>query len=124
MRMIINIIAIIALAIQSFSFMVNIFCMKKPDDYLNAMWNYFSIFNYLCSVIVPFIFILYYNFNFKLFHYKFFNAIILLIVLFAGCVYLYQIAILRDFILTSFILILFSIYIAKKSFITISSNND
>ena len=65
-----------------------------------------------------------YNFNFKLFHYKFFNAIILLIVLFAGCVYLYQIAILRDFILTSFILILCSIYIAKKSFITISFNND
>ena len=88
------------------------------------MWVYFSIIYYLCSVIVPFSFLLYYNFNFKLFHYKFFNAIILLIVLFAGCVYLYQIAILRDFILTSFILILFSIYIAKKSFITFSSNND
>ena len=88
------------------------------------MWVYFSIIYYLCSVIVPFIFLLYYNFHFKLFHYKFFNAIILLIVLFAGCVYLYQIAILRDFILTSFILILFSIYIAKKSFITFSSNND
>lgn len=115
MKKFVNTVAIIAFIIQSVAFVLNIFCMKKPEDNIAILWNYFAILLYLCSDIIVLVFILYYNYDFKMLKNKVLNFLIILTVMLAGYIHIWQIIVLRDFILTSCILVLFDIYIANKN---------
>ena len=111
---IINTIAVIAFYIQLFSFVLNVFCMKAPEDDMDVLWNYFVIFLYSCSVIAVIIFILFYNFEFKFLKNRILDSLILLVVTFGGYIHIWQIAVQRDFIISSCLLALFDIYIIGK----------
>lgn len=115
MKTIINIIALIAFIIQSLSFVLNVLCMKRPETDMAILWNYFVILLYSCSDIIVLVFILYYNYNFKILKHKVLNYLVILIVMLAGYIHVWQIIVLRDFILTSCVLILLDIYIANKN---------
>lgn len=65
MRIFINIIAIIAFIIQSFSFVLNVLIQKKPESTIDSLYSYFVVIASLCSVLVIVLFVLLYNFDFK-----------------------------------------------------------
>lgn len=111
---IINTIAVIAFYIQLFSFVLNVFCMKAPEDDMDVLWNYFVIILYSCSVIAVIIFILFYNFEFKFLKNRILDSLILLVVASGGYIHIWQIAVQRDFIISSCLLALFDIYIIRK----------
>lgn len=115
MKTFINTVAVIAFAIQSVSFVLNIFCMKKPEDDMAFLWDYFAILLYSCSCLIVLVFILYYNYNFKIIKNKVLNSLVILVVMLAGYIHVWQIIVLRDFVLTSCILVLFDVYIANKN---------
>lgn len=115
MRTFINTVAAIAFIIQTLSFVLNIFFMKKPENDMAVLWNYFAILLYSCSDIIVLVFILYYNYNFKILKNKVLNSLVILVAMLAGYIHVWQIIVLRDFILTSCILVMLDIYIANKN---------
>ena len=80
-----------------------------------VLWDSFAILLYSCSDITVLVFILYYNFDFKILRNKMLNFLVILIVMLAGYIHVWQLIVLRDFIITSCILVLFDICIASKS---------
>ena len=115
MKTFINIIALIAFIIQSLSSVLNVLCMKRPETDMAVLWNYFVILLYSCSDIIVLVFILNYNYNFKILKLIVLNYLVILIVMLAGYIHVWQIIVLRDFILTSCVLVLLDIYIANKN---------
>lgn len=124
MKTFINTIAVIAFIIQSLSSVLNVLCMKKPEDDIAVLWDSFAILLYSCSDITVLVFILYYNFDFKILRNKMLNFLVILIVMLAGYIHVWQLIVLRDFIITSCILVLFDICIASKSIQNIIKKQD
>lgn len=89
--------------------------MRKPATLSETLFNDFVFISSLCSFIAVLIFILIYNFSNRFLKNKIANLFFLYIVFYAAYVYLYQIFLQKDFILTSCILLPIDCYVAYKS---------
>lgn len=114
MKIIINIVASIVFIVQFVSFVFNALNLKKPGCTIDSLYNYFVIIAYLCSLFAVIIFAVQYNFKAKYLNNKLLNCIFLIIVMLGTYIHLSQLLLLKDFVLTSCILLLFDIYIIHK----------
>lgn len=114
MKILINIVAFIAFIGQFFSFVFSALNQKKPESVIESLYNNFIFFAFLCSLITVVIFVVQYNFNFKLLKKKIPNCIFLVIAVLSIYIHVMQLLALTDFLLTSCILLLFDYYIMRK----------
>ena len=114
MRLIINISVSIATIFQFLVSCINVLNMKKPETLGGSFNNYFVLIGCFCSFIVGILFVVTYNFRYKLLDSKIINLFFLLIVLFASYVHIYQLFIQKDLVLVSSILILADIFIGYR----------
>lgn len=124
MRIFINIIAIIAFVIQSFSFVLNVLIQKKPESTIDSLYSYFVVIASLCSVLVIVLFILLYNFDFKFLKTKILNCFFCIVGFLGTYIHIWQLFIHNDFVLTSFVLLIFDIYIFCKILSSFFNIND
>jgi len=80
MKILINTVAFIAFIGQFFSFAFSALNQKKPESIIESVYNDFIFFAFLCSLITVVIFVVQYNFDFKLLKKKIPNYIFLVIV--------------------------------------------
>lgn len=114
MRIVINIVAIIAFVMQSISFVLNALIQKKPECTKDSLYSYFVVTAFLCSVLVVVLFVIMYNFDFKFLKNKILNCFICFFVLLGTYIHIWQLFMHNDFVLISFVLLLFDIYIFYK----------
>ena len=124
MKILINIVAFIAFIGQFFSFAFSALNQKKPESAIESVYNYYIFFAFLCSLITVVIFVVEYNFNFKLLKKKIPNYIFLVIVAVGIYIPIMQLLALNDFLLTSCILVLFDYYIMRKILSILFSSSD
>lgn len=124
MKILINIVAFIAFIGQFFSFAFSAINQKKPESAIESVYNYYIFFAFLCSLITVVIFVVEYNFNFKLLKKKIPNYIFLVIVAVGIYIPIMQLLALNDFLLTSCILVLFDYYIMRKILSILFSSSD
>lgn len=124
MKILINIVAFIAFIGQFFSFAFSAINQKKPESAIESVYNYYIFFAFLCSLITVVIFVVEYNFNFKLLKKKIPNYIFLVIVALGIYIAVMQLLALNDFLLTSCILLLFDYYIMRKILSNLFSSSD
>ena len=124
MKILINIVAFIAFIGQFFSFAFSALNQKKPESAIESVYNYYIFFAFLCSLITVIIFVVEYNFNFKLLKKKIPNYIFLVIVAVGIYIPIMQLLALNDFLLTSCILVLFDYYIMRKILSILFSSSD
>ena len=124
MKILINIVAFIAFIGQFFSFAFSAINQKKPESAIESVYNYYIFFAFLCSLITVVIFVVEYNFNFKLLKKKIPNYIFLVIVAVGIYIPIMQLLALNDFLLTSCILLLFDYYIMRKILSNLFSSSD
>lgn len=111
MKVLINIIAVIALIVQSIFSIFNILIMKHPETFSQSLYNDFVFISSLCSCIIVFIFLLLYNSkNIKLKN-KIISIIFLIIATLATYIHINQLFVLNDMILTSVVLLLIDGYV-------------
>lgn len=114
MKIIINIVTSIVFIVQFVSFVFNALNLKKPECSIDTLYNYFVIIAYLCSLFAVIIFAVQYNFKAKFLNNKLLNIVFLIIIMLGTYIHLSQLLLLKDFVLTSCILLLFDIYIIHK----------
>ena len=114
MRMFINSIAIFAFILQAIFSTLNALNMQSTENIWIYLWNEFIFVSFICSSISVLIFILLYNFNFKFLKNRILNTLLLVIVLFAGFIHIWQIIELKGIFLNSCVLVLMDIYIVCK----------
>ena len=114
MRIFINIVAIIAFVMQSVSFVLNALIQKKPECTRDSLYSYFVVTAFLCSVLVVVIFVIMYNFDFKFLKNKNLNCFFCLVGLLGAYIHIWQLFMHNDFVLISFVLLLFDIYVFYK----------
>lgn len=124
MKILINTVAFIAFIEQFFSFAFSAINQKKPESAIESVYNYYIFFAFLCSLITVIIFVVEYNFNFKLLKKKIPNYIFLVIVAVGIYIPIMQLLALNDFLLTSCILLLFDYYIMRKILSNLFSSSD
>lgn len=124
MKILINTVAFIAFIGQFFSFAFSALNQKKPESAIDSVYNYYIFFAFLCSLITVVIFVVEYNFNFKLLKKKIPNYIFLVIVAVGIYIPIMQLLALNDFLLTSCILLLFDYYIMRKILSNLFSSSD
>ena len=124
MKILINTVAFIAFIAQFFSFAFSALNQKKPESVIESLYNNFMFSAFLCSLITVAIFVVQYNFNFKLLKKKIPNCIFLVIVVLGIYIHVMQLLALNDFLLTSCILLLFDYYIMRKILSNLFSNSD
>lgn len=124
MKILINTVAFIAFIAQFFSFAFSALNQKKPESVTESLYNNFMFSAFLCSLITVAIFVVQYNFNFKLLKKKIPNCIFLVIVLLGIYIHVMQLLALNDFLLTSCILLLFDYYIMRKILSNLFSSSD
>ena len=124
MKILINTVAFIAFIGQFFSFAFSAINQKKPESAIESVYNYYIFFAFLCSLITVVIFVVEYNFNFKLLKKKIPNYIFLVIVALGIYIAVMQLLALNDFLLTSCILLLFDYYIMRKILSNLFSSSD
>lgn len=124
MKILINTVAFIAFIGQFFSFAFSAINQKKPESAIESVYNYYIFFAFLCSLITVVIFVVEYNFNFKLLKKKIPNYIFLVIVAVGIYIPIMQLLALNDFLLTSCILLLFDYYIMRKILSNLFSSSD
>ena len=124
MKILINTVAFIAFIGQFFSFAFSALNQKKPESAMESVYNYYIFFAFLCSLITVVIFVVEYNFNFKLLKKKIPNYIFLVIVAVGIYIPIMQLLALNDFLLTSCILLLFDYYIMRKILSILFSSSD
>lgn len=124
MKILINTVAFIAFIGQFFSFAFSAINQKKPESAIESVYNYYIFFAFLCSLITVVIFVVEYNFNFKLLKKKIPNYIFLVIVALGIYIPIMQLLALNDFLLTSCILLLFDYYIMRKILSILFSSSD
>ena len=93
---------------------MNILNMQSTENIWIYLWNEFIFVSFICSSISVLIFILLYNFNFKFLKNRILNTLLLVIVLFAGFIHIWQIIELKGIFLNSCVLVLMDIYIVCK----------
>lgn len=114
MKCIINLVVSIATIFQFFVSGFNMLNMKKPETIEDSLYNEFVLIGCFCSFIIGLIFILTYNFKYKILDNKTINVSFLIIVLFAFYVHIYQLFIQKDLMLVSGILLLVDIFVGFK----------
>lgn len=114
MRVIINTIAFITFLMQSIVFTFGAFNQKKPTCTEELLYNYFIFTALLCSLLTIVIFIVQYNFKNKILEFKWLNCLLLMITILGIYANLYQAFVRADFIIISFIMLMFDIYILRK----------
>ncbi len=114
MRVLINIIAVIALIIQSIFSVFNILIMKQPETFSQSSYNYFVYISSLCSCIIVFIFLLLYNSENIRLKNKIINVIFLIIATLATYIHINQLLVLNDLILTSVVLLIIDGYVVHR----------
>ena len=114
MRMFINSIAIFAFILQAIFSTLNALNMQITENFWIYIWIEFIFVSFICSCISVIIFILLYNFNFKFLKNRILNTLLLVIVLFAGFIHIWQIIELKGIFLNSCVLVLMDIYIVCK----------
>ena len=124
MKILINTVAFIAFIGQFFSFAFSALNQKKPENAIDSVYNYYIFFAFLCSLITVVIFVVEYNFNFKLLKKKIPNYIFLVIVAVGIHIPILQLLALNDFLLTSCILLLLDYYIMRKILSNLFSSSD
>lgn len=80
MRLIINILVSIATIFQFLVSCINVLKMKKPETLGDSFYNYFVLIGCFCSFIVGILFVVTYNFRYKLLDSKIINLFLLLII--------------------------------------------
>ena len=80
MRLIINILVSIATIFQFLVSSINMLNMKKPETLGDSFYNYFVLIGCFCSFIVGILFVVTYNFRYKLLDSKIINLFLLLII--------------------------------------------
>ena len=114
MKVIINTIAFITFLMQSIAFTLGVLNQKKPTCTEELLPNYFIFTALLCSLLTIVIFIVQYNFKNKILEIKWLNCLLLIITILGIYVNLYQIFERADFIIISFIMLLFDIYVIRN----------
>lgn len=114
MRIFINIIAIIAFIMQSISFVLNVLIQKKPECTIDSLYSYFVVTAFLCSVLVVVLFVILYNFDSMFLKIKILNCFFFLVGLLGTYIHVWQLFMHNDFVLTSFVLLLFDFYVFRK----------
>lgn len=114
MKRIINLLVSTATIYQFLVFSINMLNMKTPETLGDSIYNDFVLIGCFCSFIVGIIFIVTYNFRYKLLDSKIINLFFLLIILFASYVHIYQLFFQKDLVLISSILILADIFVGYK----------
>lgn len=114
MKILINIVAFIAFVGQFFSFVFNALNQKKPECAVESVYDNFIFVAFLCSLITVGIFVVQYNFDFKLLKTKVANSFFLVITVLGIYIHVMQLIVLNDFLLTSCVLLLFDYYIMRK----------
>ena len=114
MRMFINSIALFAFILLAIFSTLNALNMQSTENIWIYLWNEFIFVSFICSSISVLIFILLYNFNFKFLKNRILNTLLLVIVLFAGFIHIWQIIELKGIFLNSCVLVLMDIYIVCK----------
>lgn len=114
MKCIINLVVSIATIFQFFASVFNMLNMKKPETIEDSLYNDFVLIGCFCSFIIGLIFILTYNFKYKILDSKKINVSFLIIVLFAFYIHIYQLFIQKDLMLVSGILLLVDIFVGFK----------
>lgn len=111
MRLLINIIAFIALIVQIVFSVFNVLIMKRPETLHETLYNAFIFMSSICSNIVVLVFFLLYNFKYKCLKNRAINIGFLIIVILAVYIHIYQLFILNNMILTSCVLLLVDSYV-------------
>lgn len=114
MKILINIIAFISFGAQFVAFIFSALNQKNPQSTAESFYNDFVFIAYLCSLFAIAIFVILYNFDYKLLKKKTLNILFLMIVLLGIYIHLSQLLLLNDFMLLSCILLLFDIYSIYK----------
>ena len=114
MKVIINTITFITFLMQSIAFTFGVLNQKKPTCTEELLHNYFIFTALLCSLLTIVIFIVQYNFKNKILEIKWLNCLLLIITILGIYVNLYQIFERADFIIISFIMLLFDIYVIRN----------
>ena len=113
MKLFINSIVIIAFIMQFIAFFFGVATLKKSENTLTLILHEFHFVAYICSLLVAIIFFV--VFNYRMNEKKSWNSILLIIALLAIYVYISQIIVLNDFIVTSLILLVTDLYIILNS---------
>lgn len=111
MRLFINTIAFIVFILQFFVFVFSVLNLKKPENAIETLYNYFVFSAFLCSLITIAVFVIQYNCHFKLLKKKVLDSFFLIIVMIGMYVPIAQLWIFNDFILTSCLLLLIDCYV-------------
>jgi amino acid transporter len=114
MKVIINTIAFITFLMQSIVFSFGALNQKEPKCTEELLYNYFVVLAFLCSLLTIVIFVVQYNLKNRMFEKKWINCILLIITILGIYINLYQLFVLTDFIITSFIMLLFDVYIIRN----------
>lgn len=114
MKILINIIVFISFGAQFVAFIFSALNLKKPQSTVESLYNDFVFIAYLCSLFAIAIFVILYNFDYKLLKKKTLNILFLMIVLLGIYIHLSQLLLLNDFMLLSCILLLFDFYSIYK----------
>lgn len=114
MRILINIVAIIAFIAQILPFAFNALNQERAESAKEALYDHFMLFAYFCSLVTVVIFVILYNFNYKILKNKLVYCFFLFIVLLGTYIHLSQLIEQNDFIIVSSILLLFDCYIVRK----------
>lgn len=114
MKVFVNVIASIVFVVQFISFFLNVLNQEEVKNTIESMYHYFYITAYLCSLFTVVFFILVYNFTPKSLHQKVTNYIIIVVSILGLYIPILQLFELNDFVLTSFILLIFDSYTILK----------
>ena len=114
MRIFINTIAVFSFIVQFIPFVFSVLNQNKPEHTIDILYNYFLFIAYLCSLLVVVVFVILYNFNTKAINNKWLNSIFLCVVILGTYIHISQLFVLKDFVLTSCILVGFDFYVLYK----------
>ncbi len=114
MKIVINIIAFIVFVAQSISFVLNALTLKKPECVKDSLYNYFFVLAFLFSLITIIVFVVLYNFDYQIHKKKVLSCLIITIAILSIYIHIWQILILKDFIITSCVSLFFDYYIISN----------
>lgn len=114
MKILINTIAFIVFIAQFIFLTFSSLNQKKPESVIESVYNDFVIVASFCSLFVVVIFVIQYNFNFKMLKKKILNCILLVIVILGIYIHVKQLLSQKDIIPISCTLLVFDCYSIRK----------
>lgn len=113
MKIVVNSIALITFVAQSLSFVLNVLALRKQECFTDSLYSYFFILSFLLSLITIIVFAVLYNFNYLLPKKKVLSYVLITIVIPSIYIHIWHVLILKDFIITSCLSMLFDYYIIR-----------